>query len=224
MECSNFIDCLKKAPDPIFISLSIAPVFSQGYGHARRISCDAFGSLDQSAYLNNCITYLWWMNDCLYRFNDPDHIVTYKTYDKHSITLEEARTRYHAGVICGGMMITSDDYRLEQARERAGIILGNEKLNQIARKGESFRPVWGEKGDQAADCFVREDVDGLKAAVFNYSISDEKEMEIPLAELGLAPDKSYLAEDLWTGETIHAEGDSLVLRLLPAQSRMFRIY
>ena len=24
------------------------------------------------------------MNDCLYRFNDPDHIVTYKTYDKHS--------------------------------------------------------------------------------------------------------------------------------------------
>ncbi|MDE6054677.1 MAG: hypothetical protein K2G55_13140 [Lachnospiraceae bacterium] len=111
-----------------------------------------------------------------------------------------------------------------KARERTGIILGNEKLNQIARKGESFRPVRGERGDQAADCFVREDADGFKTAVFKYSISDEKEMKIPLVELGLAPDKSYLAEDLWTGETIHAEGDSLVLRMFPAQSRMLRIY
>lgn len=220
----HFTECLKKAPKPVFVSLSIAPVFPHGYGHARRISCDAFGSLDQSAYLNNCITYLWWMNDCLYRFNDPDHIVTYKTYDKHSITLEEARTRYHAGVICGSLMITSDDYRMDQARERAGIILGNEKLNQIARKGESFMPVSGEKGDQAADCFVREDADGVKAAVFNYSISDEKEMTVPLAKLGMTPKAVYAAEDLWTGETVCIEGENLVLRLLPAQSRMFRIY
>ena len=88
---SHFVECLseKRAGYPIFISLSIAPIMPHGYGHARRISCDAFGSLDQSAYLNNCITYLWWMNDCLYRFNDPDHIVTYKTYDKHSTTLKE---------------------------------------------------------------------------------------------------------------------------------------
>lgn len=220
----HFVDCLKKAPDPIFISLSIAPVFPHGYGHARRISCDAFGSLDQSAYLNNCITYLWWMNDCLYRFNDPDHIVTYKTYDKHSITLEEARTRYHAGVICGSLMITSDDYRLEQARERAGIILGNEKLNQIARKGESFMPVSGEKGDQAADCFVRQDEDGLKMAVFNYSISDEKKISVPLETLDLIPQNLYTAQDLWTGETIRSERGEFVLRLLPAQSRMFVIY
>ena len=92
---SHFTKCLseERAGYPIFISLSIAPIMPHGYGHARRISCDAFGSLDQSAYLNNCITYLWWMNDCLYRFNDPAHIVTYKTYDKHSTTLEEGRTR-----------------------------------------------------------------------------------------------------------------------------------
>lgn len=163
------------------------------------------------------------MNDCLYRFNDPDHIVTYKTYDKHSITLEEARTRYHAGVICGSLMITSDDYRTEQARERAGMILGNEKLNQIARKGESFMPVSGERGDQAADCFVRKDADGVKAAVFNYSISDEKEMLVPLEKLGITSEEGCKAEDLWTGETVPIEGKNLVLRLLPAQSKMLRI-
>ena len=133
----------KESRLPDFISLSIAPIMPHGYGHARRISCDAFGSLDQSAYLNNCITYLWWMNDCLYRFNDPDHIVTYKTYDKHSTTLEEGRTRYHTGVICGSLMLTSDDYGIPEARERAREVLTNEEINAVARKGESFRPVSG---------------------------------------------------------------------------------
>ncbi len=109
--------------------------------HARRISCDSFGSLDQSAYLNNCITYLWWMNDCLYRFNDPDHIVTYKTYDKHSTTLEEGITRYNTGVICGGLMLASDDYGIPEARRRSRLVLTNEEVNEAAAKGGAFRPV-----------------------------------------------------------------------------------
>ncbi|MDE6619751.1 MAG: hypothetical protein K2K74_04515, partial [Lachnospiraceae bacterium] len=39
-----------------------------------------------------------------------------------------------------------------------------------------------------------------------------------------SPKAVYAAEDLWTGETVCIEGENLVLRLLPAQSRMFRIY
>ena len=40
-----FLDALldeKKIGKPFFISLSIAPLFPYGYGHARRVSCDAF--------------------------------------------------------------------------------------------------------------------------------------------------------------------------------------
>ena len=223
---SHFTKCLseERAGYPIFISLSIAPIMPHGYGHARRISCDAFGSLDQSAYLNNCITYLWWMNDCLYRFNDPDHIVTYKTYDKHSTTLEEGRTRYHTGVICGSLMLTSDDYGIPEARERARTILTNEEINAIARKGESFRPVSGAAGEFAADTFVRKDEDATIAAVFNYSLSDERLVAIPLEKLGLTPGHPYKVKDLWTKKVTEPQSNTLRLTLLPAQSTILKIY
>lgn len=221
-----FTRCLSqdRAGYPIFISLSIAPIMPHGYGHARRISCDAFGSLDQSAYLNNCITYLWWMNDCLYRFNDPDHIVTYKTYDKHSTTLEEGRTRYHTGVICGSLMLTSDDYGIPEARERAVTILTNEEINAIARKGESFRPVSGAAGEFAADTFVRKDEDATIAAVFNYSLSDERHAEIPLEKLGLNPALPCKIKDLWTKKVTEINDGTIRLDLIPAQSTILKIY
>ena len=223
---SHFVECLseKRAGYPIFISLSIAPIMPHGYGHARRISCDAFGSLDQSAYLNNCITYLWWMNDCLYRFNDPDHIVTYKTYDKHSTTLEEGRTRYHTGVICGSLMLTSDDYGIPEARERAREVLTNEEINAVARKGESFRPVSGAQGEFAADVFARKDEDAVVVAAFNYSLSDERQVVIPVEEIGLEKGQRCKVKDLWTKKVTECEDGYVRIKLIPAQSVMIKVY
>lgn len=220
-----FNECLseKRAGYPIFISLSIDPVFPHGYGHARRISCDAFGSIDQSAYLNNCITYLWWMNDCLYRFNDPDHMVLYKTYDKHSTTFEEGRTRFHTGVICGSLMITSDDYALEEARRRAGILLTNDEINEVAGKGRAFKPVSGNHGEFAADVFMREDEDAVVVAVFNYNLSDPKSAKIPLTDLGFREDAVCTWKDLWTKEIKECAG-TLEIELAPAQSAMLKVY
>lgn len=222
----HYVDCLseKRAGYPIFISLSIAPIMPHGYGHARRISCDAFGSLDQSEYLNNCITYLWWMNDCLYRFNDPDHIVTYKTYDKHSTSLEEGVTRYHTGVICGSLMLTSDDYGIAAARERASYVLGNEEINAVARKGESFWPVSGAKGEFPADVFVRKDEDAIVVALFNYNLSDEKEMQIPLEDLEMDPETAIVVRDLWTKKETEFSSGVLCVKLAPAQSTILKVY
>lgn len=222
----HYVDCLseKRAGYPIFISLSIAPVMPHGYGHARRISCDAFGSLDQSAYLNNCITYLWWMNDCLYRFNDPDHIVTYKTYDKHSTSLEEGITRYHTGVICGSLMLTSDDYGEAAARERAAYVLGNEEVNAVARKGESFYPVSGAQGEFAADVFMRKDGETTVLAVFNYNLSEEKEMEIPLEDMEMDPKTVVVIRDLWTKKETECSSGVLCVKLAPAQSAILKVY
>ena len=45
---------------PFFISLSIAPLFPCGFGHARRFSCDAFGTNEDVEYVLNAQTYAWW--------------------------------------------------------------------------------------------------------------------------------------------------------------------
>lgn len=84
-------------------------------------------------------------------------------------------------------MLTSDDYGIPEARERARTILTNEEINAIARKGESFRPVSGAAGEFAADTFVRKDEDATIAAVFNYSLSDERLVAIPLENWASPP-------------------------------------
>jgi len=220
-----FNECVseEKAGYPIFLSLSIDPIFPHGYGHARRISCDAFGSIDQSAYLNNCITYLWWMNDCLYRFNDPDHIVLYRTHDTHSTTFEEGKTRFHTGVICGSLMITSDDYELEEARNRARVLLTNEEINEIARKGEAFKPIAGNIGQFAADTFMRVDDDAVVVAVFNYNLSDAKTAKVSLTELGFGERATCSYKDMWTKEVKECI-DIIEIELKPTQSTIIKVY
>jgi hypothetical protein len=62
--------------DSMFIDLSIAPIFPGGqYAHARRVSCDSFGGIANSEYLMNSAGLGWWLNDGVYQYNDPDHIV-----------------------------------------------------------------------------------------------------------------------------------------------------
>ncbi|MGI6107313.1 MAG: hypothetical protein ACOX8B_05200 [Lachnospiraceae bacterium] len=190
----HFVDVIRAQDHPIFISLSIAPIFPYGYGHGRRISCDAFGTLDQTEYLNNCITYLWWMNDRLYRFNDPDHIVVYRTYDKPAITFNEGKSRYHSGVICGGLMISSDDAQIPEARERVRTIFSNEEINALARRGQSFVPARLVQGGNSSDVFVRKDGETLEAALFNYSISEEKSFDLDLGELEKAAEMAGCTE------------------------------
>jgi len=60
----------KKIGRPFFISLSIAPLFP-AYGHSRRVSCDAFGRIEDSEYMLNAVTFGWWTNGTLYRLMTP---------------------------------------------------------------------------------------------------------------------------------------------------------
>lgn len=101
----------EKAGRPFFISLSIAPLFPCGYGHARRFSCDAFGLAEDTEYVLNALTYAWWQSGRLYAYNDPDHISLYQSFcgDRSSL-IGEARARYTASVIAGTVMMLSDDY------------------------------------------------------------------------------------------------------------------
>ena len=91
-----------KGEKPFFISLSIAPLFPCGYGHARRFSCDAFGTMEDVEYVLNAQTYAWWQSGRLYQYNDPDHICLLRSFGmERDSTQGEARARYTASAIAG---------------------------------------------------------------------------------------------------------------------------
>ncbi|MGF7144526.1 hypothetical protein HNQ56_002957 [Anaerotaenia torta] len=223
----QLVDIMKEEIEKqeFFISLSIAPLFPACYAHSRRISCDIFGTINFAEYMLNSLTYGWWMNDSVYRFNDPDHIVVYNSYNhRDPILYHEGLTRYISSAISGTMMIDSDDFRIKEARERTAEILTNEEINGVAKAGITFRPVEGNTGDQACDTFIRQDEEGAAEylAVFNYSASDKKVKELKLERLGLDPDRDYVLQDLWSGEreTVRKE---ITLRMAEAEPKLYRI-
>lgn len=209
---------------PFFISLSIAPIFPHQYGHSRRVSCDAFGAIDQTEYMLNSLTYGWWQNDTIYKYNDPDHIVLYKSYNYPPTEENEAESRFNAAVIGGTVLLNSDDFNFQEARNRAVKYLTNSELNKIALDGITFVPVEGNTGEGACDLFVRKE-DKEKCtyvAVFNYS---DKEVikNIDLKRIGLEDNRVYKFYDLWDKTTVNVQ-DKFELKLEGAKSRIFKVY
>ena len=215
---------------PFFLSLSIAPLFP-AYGHSRRVSCDAFGRIEDSEYMLNAVTFGWWTNGTLYRFNDPDHTVISRDTDPyHAVspagsvqTLEEARSRVNASVITGTLLLDSDDLTDARGQERAKELLTKAAILDVARAGRSFRPVEGDAGIKAAKVFTRDEPDGsLLIAVFNYDGGKPSEIRSDLARLGLDGHSSYRATDLWTAATSEVRG-ALDVPLSPGQSTILRL-
>jgi alpha-galactosidase len=205
----------RKIGRPFFISLSIAPLFPSGYAHSRRMSCDAFGSLEDTEYMLNSLTYGWWTHGTLYRFNDPDHIVL-------AASEAEARTRFHSAAIAGTVLLDSDDLTNPAVQERALKVLTNPAINALARSGRTFRPVEGDTGGRAGDVFVREDAGAFLIAVFNFDGRRPVEKELDLGRLGLDPTASYRVRDLWTQQVSSARG-TLRIGLAPAESTIVRL-
>src|SRR5699024_4570104 len=140
----------EKLGRPFFLSLSIAPLFPQGMGHARRFSCDAFGTAEDTEYVLNALTYAWWQNGTLYQYNDPDHISLYRSFNYERTTeFGEAKARYTSAAISGTVMMLSEDFGekgifrnedQENARIRAQELCSQREIQKIAASGISFRP------------------------------------------------------------------------------------
>ena len=204
-----FLDDLldeKKIGRPFFISLSIAPIFPYGYGHARRVSCDAFGTAQDVEYELNSHTYGWWLNGRLYQYNDPDHIVLLKSFGMEKDNTEgEARARYTTAVIGGTVMMLSDDYERPEARERAKKLACNPAVNRIAASQIAFLPV--ESAEGSASRAYTAVVNG-KTCVALFHWEDRKETVIlDAARAGLKRDTAYT--DLWSGRTFRSENGLL---------------
>ena len=167
---SHMLGILKECnkEKPFFVDFSIAPIFPYQYAHARRISCDAFGEIEDTEYMLNAMTYGFWENGTIYRYTDPDHVVLYQSFDKPVISENEANARLLAAVISGTVLLLSDDYQNEEAVERTKKMLRPEYL-ELARDGEAFWPVEMAVGDGASSKFVREKENVIYLAIFNYS-------------------------------------------------------
>jgi hypothetical protein len=189
----------KKAGRPIFVALSIAPMFPNGFGHSRRISCDIFANIGATEYLLNSANYGWWTNRLVYQFNDGDSSCVYQPLGEPPVSEAESRSRITASVICGGIVLEGDDLKKEAARERAKEMFGNDELLDIARKAVAFRPVYGDTGTKGGSSFVYFYPPGESAyvAVFNFDKQKANNTVLSLRRLGL-PAGSWSWHDVWT--------------------------
>ncbi|WP_163881214.1 alpha-galactosidase [Paenibacillus favisporus] len=213
------------AGKPIFINLSIAPLFPYAFAHSRRVSCDVFGMIGDTEYLLNSLTYGWWMNNTLYRFNDPDHSVLYKSFNQEATTRHEGRSRLTASVIAGTVLLLGDDFRQEEAASRAKAWLRNGSIMGLARKGTTFVPVESAQGGRAADVFMLADPDEegtVYLAVFNFDGKQAADKTVPLDRLGLDPLAAYRVTDLWEGTESEVSGE-VRLSLEPAESTILKL-
>jgi alpha-galactosidase len=218
--------CKTLAPErigrPFLINLSIAPLFPHGYAHSRRVSCDAFGTIDDTEYMLNALTYGWWINDSLYRFNDPDHVVLYKSDNQRVISEHEGRSRLNSAVIAGTSLLLGDDYRVEEAAERAKLLMTNKDVMALARRGETFRPVEGRSGSKSEGLFVLSGKEGTYVAAFNFDAENESDKIASFARMGIDSSKGIVALDLWSGQEwrIASEDAEHRIVLAPAESKL----
>lgn len=179
----------EKTGRDIFISLSIAPLFPSGHGHVRRCCCDAFGHIEDSDYVLSSLRHGWWESGRLYAYADPDHTVLCNSVvDKRGLTSEkEAELRYNTSLISGTVMLLSDNYGpygdksvITLSKERAKLIANNSTLNEVARLGKAFRPLY--IGENCNIFYLNNGIEKY-LALFNFG-SEKKQFTVSPSEIG----------------------------------------
>ncbi|HEY2510436.1 MAG TPA: hypothetical protein VGI39_06260 [Polyangiaceae bacterium] len=186
----------------MFISESIAPLFPNGYAHARRVACDTYGvdtgSLS-TQYEMNSASYGWWLSGALYPFNDPDEMLL------QGFSATDNMSRLISGAVSGTVFLNGDDLTDPTALALARAYLTNDRINAVAKLGRAFRPLEGNTGTNPSDVLTLHDPSGDYIAAFNYTTSAVTKA-IDLTRAGLNGSKSYAVTDLWTGAGSTAQG------------------
>ena len=208
----------KKIGRKVFISLSIAPLFPHGYADSRRISCDVFANIGASEYLLNSTNYGWWPSHRLYRFDDADSVCVYQANGEPPVTEAEARTRFTASVVSGGMMIESDDLTKSEAKDRVRELFSNREILSLARQSPDFWPVEGSTGSKAGEQFVWHSGGKTYVALFNFDKNVSKAFATPLSRMEL-PAGDYNIHDLWSGKDSMCSG-TLTVKLAPMSCQL----
>ena len=221
-----------KMLDGMFIDLSIAPVFP-AKGHARRISCDCWGELDNSMYCLNSVEMSWWL-DRVYQYNDPDHLVL-----SRAKTDGEARIRYTCGAMTGTVLL-GDNYATvgdtianpEAERALAMRVATNADINAVAHIGSSFRPVDGGlaydsnrygKAFRVDNEFVLDTDNALYYVVFNYDKDADFRKTADFSRIGIRADEVKSIKELWTGANVEMRNWGFEVSIPKCDVRMYRI-
>lgn len=222
----------KQAGDNIYLLLSIAPMFPAHYTHGRRISCDAWGSIDNTKYVMNNSSYGWWLDE-VYFANDPDHLVM-KTLDgKGNESDGVNRARLTSGVITGSF-ITGDNFSDKvdagypaKSRESALKLLTNEDINEIPRTCRAFRPVEGNASasQNAENLMTYENSKYVYLAVINYgkTVFSNKSDKITFERLGVDASNVKGIKELWTGSSIAPTATGFSYDVPYSDARIYRI-
>lgn len=200
----------------MFISASIAPLFPSQYAHARRISCDIDGSLSRTEYQLNNLTYGWWQNGTIYPYTDPDYMTLVK-----GGSFDAAQSRVNSAAISGTVFLNSDDVSNPAAQELMKKLLTNKQVNEVALKGQAFKPVEGNTGTGAADTFIMQEGKDYYLAVFNYTNAPVSKT-VDFARVGIPSSSKVKVTDLWTNASSQAAGQ-LKVDLNGAQSKLYKI-
>jgi hypothetical protein len=218
-----------EAGNRMFLSLSIAPLFPSGYGHARRLSCDTKGHIsggDQSTeYMLNSLTYGWWTDKNLY-ITDPDHVVLGDEADQGARSVEEGKSRLLSAIISGGMILDSSRLADDpQGRELARSVYGNRPWFAIAAEQKTFRPIEGDTGDRATDVFMRASAHGAYVALFNYDENKPHTFNVPLDRIdkSLANAPSVTVIDVASGAALKPAHTALSVELQSSASTLLEL-
>lgn len=213
----------------MFLSLSIAPLFPSGYGHARRLSCDTKGHInggDQSTeYMLNSLTYGWWTSGSLY-IADPDHIVLGDKADQGARSVTEGKSRLLSAIISGGMILDSSRLADDpQGQEIARSVYDRRAWFAVAAENKTFRPVEGDTGDRAADAFMRPSAHGVYVALFNYDDKSARTFTLPLSRIdrSLGNAERVNVIDVASGRLLKSTSTTLSLELLPSESALLEL-
>ena len=168
------------------------------YVHARRIACDAFKRIDETAYTLNSTTYGWWLST-MYNYMDADHVV----FD--DVSDGENRARLTAAIVTGSL-ITGDDYASNgKWRATAQQLLQNKELLAIVQHdGKSFTPAESNTGKDASRLFIKTIGKDVYVAAFNYG---DKETQIQLADYKELKKLSSKAYDIFHHQTINMNNE-----------------
>nr|WP_295922818.1 T9SS type A sorting domain-containing protein [uncultured Dyadobacter sp.] len=176
----------------MLVYAAISPSLATGrYAHMRRIACDAYKDISETAYTLNSTSYGWWQQH-IYNYLDGDHLVF------GAETAGENRARLASGIVTG-TLITGDDFSTTGAWTAASqTLLQNEDLLTLAADGKVFTPMEGNTGNQASEVFVKNIGNKYYLAIFNYGGS-AKSFAIDLARTGMSGTDVYSTKELFSG-------------------------
>ncbi len=201
----------------MFVNLSIAPVFPYQYADGRRISCDAFASLDNTKHVLTNLTACFWHKE-IYTYPDPDHLVVWGSYEG------DAKARVTSGVITGTSFLLGDNLSdITPGDDKHKFILkllANPNIIKVAQMAKTFRPLENLPEERYANAYYYASDDALYVAVFNFDIYDA-EISLDLSLTGA--DVGSFAAELWSGKRFSVEDGKLNLTMNNEDALIFKI-